>query len=268
MKYKNPLEKKSLQEKSRQQHLFDEGINVPLYADDLFKEELRQRQFREEIERNNEEYQRLKEEERKEKQEYKSKLLKFHQLNGHTLSTCAILLILAITSLAMESYLNAIYSIIGIFVSIYIGKRLTFNIDKFDDVLNVLLWNITQTLNDFIEHKIDYEIKESYEGIISKATLFMSVSLLLFNSNSIVYGFSLLALILGFLMALAYRDLNSITISLNRLILFAIIGIFIKTIISYFIFKVFTIDFFNIVLVNIFLIINMLKDIELQEPLD
>lgn len=268
MRYSNPVETKSLQEQSRQQHLFDEGINVPLYADDLFKDEIKKREHKEQIERQNEEYNRIKEEQKREKQEYKNQLLKFNELNGYTLSTCAIMLVLGVTSIVMTSFVNAIYSFITIFISLYIGKRLTFNIDKFDEVLNVLFWNITQTLNDFIEHKIVYDIQGSYKSIVKKATFFMMISLLFLSSNSVIYGFSLFALILGFLMSLAYRDFNTVTTSLNKLILFAIIGVFIKTIISFIILKVFTIDFFNIVLVNIFLIINMLKDIELEEPLD
>ena len=264
----NPVERKSLQEQSRRRLMENEGLNIPLYADNVFTDEIKRREQKMQIEKENEEYQRLKEKEKQERKEEKNKLLKFSEINGYLLALCAVMIILLVTSIFVGSFLNTIYSIIAIISTIYIGRRLTFKIENFDEVGNILLWNITQTLNDFIEYKIDYDIKGSYEGIIKKASVVMLFSLLFLNSNSIIYGLSLLILIVGFIMAIAFRDFNTITSKLNKLIICAIIGVFIKAVISFFVFKVFTIDFFNVVLVNVFLIINLLNGIELEEPIE
>lgn len=268
MRTNNPVERKSLQEQSRRQMLEDEDLKIPLYADDLFNEEVRKREYIEHRQaeiKKNEELRQIREQE---KAEEKSKLIPFTQINGYLLSICAIMVVLGVTSIFLFSLPNIIYSIIGIISTIYIGRRITFKSENFDEVANVLLWNITQTLNDFIEHKINYEIKESYEDIIAKATICMMGSLLFLNSNSIIYGLSLLALILGMLMAIAYRDTDAITCNLQKLIISAIIGLFLKTIISYVFFKVFAVDFFNVVLVNVFVILNMLEGIKIEEPQD
>lgn len=262
----NPVERKSLQEQSRRRMMEHEDLNVPLYSDNVFTDEIKRREQKERIEREHEEYQELKKQKAQERKEEQSKLLKINEINGYLLSICAIMLILGVTSVFVGSFLNAIYSIIGIISTIYIGRRLKFKLENFDEVANIVLWNITQTLNDFIEYKVDYDIKGSYENIIKKSSIAMLISLLFLNSNNVIYGLSLLALIVGFLMAIAFRDFNIITSNLNKLIICAIIGIFLKAIISFFIFKVFTIDFFNVVLVNVFMIINMLNGIELEEP--
>lgn len=262
MKHSNPVERKTLKEMGVNR-LKDDGLNIPLYANDVFNEEIKRMEYKNQKEKEYEEYQKMKEQKEKEKREERNKLIKINEMNQYLLSICAIMIILGITSICLGSFLNAIYSVIGILSTLYIGRRLKFN---FDEVSNILLWNITQTLNDIIEYKIPYDIKGSYKNIVNKASFIMMISLLFLNSNNIIYGLSLFILILGFLMSLSFRDFKVITSKLNKLIICSIIGLFFKTILSFFILKVFTIDFFNVVLVNIFTMINLLKDIELEEP--
>lgn len=267
MRRNNPVERRSLQEQSRRQMMEDEDLKVPLYAEDRFKEEVKKREHLEQIEIKNKKNEELMKIKKQEREEYKNKLIPFIEINGYLLSICAIMLMLGVTSVFMLSFYNVIYSIIGIISTIYIGRRIRPISESLDETTNILIWNISQTLNDFVEYKINYDIKASYEGVVAKSTICLMGSLLFLNSNNIIYGLSLLALIMGILMSIAYRDIETITCVLNKLLVCAIVGLFIKAIFSYFVLSIFTIDFFNVVLINLFVILNMLKDIEIKEPI-
>lgn len=268
MKSEKLIEKKSLQEQKQKKIMNCEDLDIPLYADDKFNEEIKLRTNEEKKKLQNEKSKENKELKAVEKAEKNKRLIPLFNINGYLLSTCAVMIILGVTSFFMNNLLNAMYSLIAMLITIYIGRRLTFKAKDIDEIGNVLIWNITQTLNDFIEYKLNYDIKESYRKIIKISSVSSILSLLLLNSNNIIYGMSLVLLTIGYLMAIAYRDFSSITCNLNKLIICSLIGIFIKTILSYFILHIFTIDFFNVIAIDMFVIIKLLEGINIEEPVE
>lgn len=266
---KNQITENSSLKEQRKVQLFKTGdMNVPLYSDDKFNKEIKlveeKREIEEQIEKHKEQrYLNL-----KEKEEYKKNLIPFMNINGYLLSVCSISLILGITSISQLNIKCFIYSIFSIFVTIWVGRRLTFNKDKYDNLFNVLLWNITQSLSDFIEYKISYDLKSNYVKFIKKCSICASISLLFLNSNNIFFGLSLILLLIGYLVSFAYRDFDSILNTLNKLIMFALIGLFLKTFLSFFICDFFIIDFSNILVINILTVISLIKYLKLEEPID
>lgn len=247
----NPNDKKDKKENS---------IHIPLYNDDEFNKELeKQKKSIEE-----KQLKEAQEEARKLKEEAKNKLIPLSEINQFLLLASSFSLILmgvAIFDLKLSYIVSGIISII---VCIYIGRRLKIN---YDETLNVLLWNVTQTLKDFIEYKIPFDLYTDNSSRVKQMSILFTFIVATTNSNNILYGFGFIFILITYLISFSYRDTDTISFYSNKVVIGALFGLIFKTIVDTAFNSTLTIDFMNIIVVLIFVVIEYLTSIcQIYEP--
>ncbi|MCC0727635.1 hypothetical protein KGF51_14600 [Clostridioides sp. ZZV14-6045] len=193
-------------------------------------------------------------------------LIPFTQIDSKLLLCCWLLIISIITSFIVAKWELFIYSVIFIFLTIYIGRRLKFR-GKNDEVTNVVIWNLSQSINDFIEYKIkNYDLLGDYKNLLLKTSIVLAICLL-FVVNSAICLIPTLFFILLFFISLANKNFCEIRKCIKWLIVTGFLGFVLKIIFAVIATNNLSIDLFNIININIFTIIQLIIDnIEIKEP--
>ncbi|HBF3307023.1 TPA: hypothetical protein KOB88_001938 [Clostridioides difficile] len=193
------------------------------------------------------------------------KLIPFTQIDSNLLLCCGLLIISIITSFIVAKWELFIYSVICIFLTIYVGRRLKFR-EKNDEVTNVVIWNLSQSINDFIEYKIkNYDLLGDYKNLLLKTSIVLAICLL-FIVNSAICLIPTLFFILLFFISFAKREVETINLFIKILIVVSAIGFMLKSITIIVFTGIFDVDLFNIIAVNIFAVVQFLcKNIEIEE---
>lgn len=238
--------------------------NIPPYNDNSIKEIIEETEKQKMMEREKEERKRLKEE----RAEYKKTLNKFSQINELLITIIAFSIVGVIVSLIFLKINYAIYCGITAYLAYFVGKRLK-SINNYDNVLQTLLWNLSESIDDFFEYKIKIDIKSNYINDFHKYSIVFAVIVGLFNSNSVLYPIALLIILLFITISFASKDLDTI-IEKKNLILGALIGGFL---IKGFIHSVATgsliLDLFNLVLAILFIaLFHFLEQVDISEPIE
>lgn len=238
--------------------------NIPAYNDNeiIKKMEKTERERMRVIEAENIEKKRL------EKIEYKKSLNKFSEINDSLLLIMGLSLVGIIASLMFLKFNYVIYCAISCYLAYFVGKRLK-PIEDENNILQTLLWNLSESINDFFEYKIKFDMKADYIDDVAKYSTIFAIISGLFNSNTIVYPLSLLILLLSFIVAFACKDVETI-LEKKGLILGALIGGFlVKGCIHSLIRGVLVLDLFNLALAIGFIsLFHLLEYVDLTEPLD
>lgn len=246
--------------------LNNEELNIPAFNDELINREIKQQEIIEEQKINAETYKEEKILEEEEKKEYKKTLIPFMNINGYLLIGCVLCIALGITSIVNLKIIPTIYAVISIIFTLFIGRRLRFK-EPDCPLLNLLLWNLSQSINDFFKHKIEYEVISNLDKAISITGYTLLASVMVLNSNCLFYGISLLGFIVVFIMCMAVREFNEFNIFTKKIMVGCLFGLVFKTIFETFIFGAFTVDFFNIVVLNLMAILNLFAEkITITEP--
>lgn len=236
--------------------------NIPAYNDTeiIRKMEKTEREKMRVLEAENNEKKRL------EKLEYKKSLNKFSEINDYLLFIIGLSVIGIIASLMFLKINYVIYCGLSCYLAYFIGKRLK-PIEDEDNVLQILLWNLSENINDFFEHKIKYDMKSDYINDVAKYSTIFAIISALFNSNTILYPISLAFLILSFIVAFACKDIDVILEKKNLILGGLIGGFLVKGVIHSIIRGVLVIDLFNVALAIGFIILfHFLENVSLEEP--
>lgn len=239
---------------------FSDNTNIPMYNDEKINKEMQKRKKQEDNER------RKKEEERKKAEKKALKMSRFHITEIPIIMILSICFMIAIIGVSIyeKQYLNVIYSIIGIVSTVYIGKRLRFT---FDETLNVLIWNITQTIRDFIDYRLKLDFFSGSEKRVQSLSVIFSIAILFLNSNNILYGLFMAIVIITYIISFANREFDTLTHNANTITLFAFFGLIVKTIFYSLYYKMLYVDFMNIILIVLFtLIAHYTKNLPIYEP--
>ncbi|MDI3075345.1 hypothetical protein QJL41_12445 [Clostridioides difficile] len=192
-------------------------------------------------------------------------LIPFTQIDSKLLLCCGILIISIIASFIVAKWELFIYSVICTFLTIYIGRRLKFK-ENNDEITNVVIGNLSQSINDFIDYKIEkYDLLGDYKNLLLKTSIVLAICLL-FVVNSAICLIPTMFFILLFFISFAKRDFETINLFIKMLIVVSIIGFMLKSITIIVFIGIFYVDLFNIIAVNIFVVIQFLcKNIEIEE---
>lgn len=222
---------------------------MSFHNDEKIKKNIEARKKKELYEKEQEKKAQLKLEKQKEKEKrYKIEELPIFMI----LNVCFLISIIGLSFSKRPIYI--LYSIISIFFIIYIGKRTKY---EFDNTLNILLWNITKSLNDFVKYKV--KINNSFENnqkVLKISSILLGVSLLFISSTNIIYGLSLFFMIGILLVTFANKDFELISSTTNIICILAFIGLIIKSIMYSIISGQLQVDFMNIIVSMLFSSIN------------
>ncbi|MCC0671803.1 MULTISPECIES: hypothetical protein [unclassified Clostridioides] len=193
-------------------------------------------------------------------------LIPFTQIDSKLLLCCGILIISIIASFIVAKWELFIYSVICTFLTIYIGRRLKFK-ENNDEVTNVVIGNLSQSINDFIEYKIkNYDLLGDYKNLLLKTSIVLTICLL-FVVNSAICLIPTLFFILLFFISFANKNFCEIRKCIKWLIVTGFFGFVLKMIFAIIVTNNLSIDLFNIININIFTIIQLIIDnIEIKEP--
>lgn len=207
------------------------------------------------------------EEEKKRREEEKARRVPFLQFNKLILASYVLLVLGMIVSVAFGEYLYVPYCIITILMSIFINRRLKFN-DINMELINVLLWNLTNSMKDFIRYQISQKLLDKYKENTTKVFIVFMVLLVLFQSNNIVFIIGLMAMISQLLVCFANQDLEFIHEKITYLIIMTVLGFFVKIFIPLFFTRTFYLDFGFLVLLNLLVALDFFtKNIQIHKPL-
>ena len=237
---------------------------VPAYNDGYIQSKIEHTEELKEKERLKEEAK----EKKRLKSEYKKSLNKFSEIDDFLLLTIGLSVLAFIASIFFFKFNYAIYCAITCYLAYFVGKRLKPITDE-KGVLHILIWNLSNSIEDFFKYKINYDMLSSYEDDISKYTIIFVVIVGLFNSNTILYPIAIILILLTFLTAFASKDVEVI-LEKKSIILGALIGGFVlKAFIHSFIRGVLVLDLFNLALAITFAcLFNFLEYIDMSEPKD
>lgn len=238
--------------------------NLPAYSDEQIHRKIKETQRQEKIKSQNAELQKIKEE----KMKYRKTLNKFTDFNDFILLTIGLAVLSLISSLVYIKINYLIYSIIAIVCSYYIGKRLK-PLNKEDNIWQVLLWNLSLSIDDFLEYKLQYEVKDNYIKNVNRITYLFCICVAVFNSNTIIYPLALFALLCSYLIAFACKDTDIIIDKSNLVICSLLFGFVLKGVVHSLIRGVLVLDMFNLGLALAFILLyHLLKEIRLEEPIE
>lgn len=238
--------------------------NIPAYNDNSIVGKI------EKSEKERERADELKEAQKRklEKIEYKKSLNKFSEINDSLLLIMGLSIVGIIASLMFLKFNYVIYCAISCYLAYFVGKRLK-PIEDENNILQILLWNLSENINDFFEYKIKFDMKADYVNDVAKYTTIFAIISGLFNSNTILYPIALLMLLLSFIVSFACKDVE-IILEKKNLILGALIGGFlVKGLIHSMIRGVLVLDLFNLALaIGFIALFHFLEYVDLTEPLD
>ena len=223
--------------------------NILLYNDDKVMNDI----YNREAKRKREKEYKEKLKEKEEEKERKKLLTPISKISNLLLINCSLLIISIGLSLVCMKFNYVLYSIITIFLSIFIGKRLQIN---YDELFNVLLWNISQSIKDFIEFKIPYDLAENNDFKLFKTSCIFSILSIILNSTNVIYIISFAIVLLMFIVSLGYRNIEDIRKNSKLISIALLIGFVLKTVLYTIFTKTLTIDYMNSLLLNVFVAIN------------
>lgn len=200
------------------------------------------------------------------KEEQQKRRVKFTEFNKLILASYFLLILGTIISVVYNEYEYILYSIITIIMSYYLNRRLKFNNVNME-LVNVLLWNLTNSINDFIKYQISPKLLNDYKKNMTTVCSIFMILLVLLPSNNVIFIIGMIATFATFLVTFANKDLLLINEKVNFLIIMTVLGFFVKIAIPLFFTKTFYLDFGFIVLLNIFVALDFFtKNITIYQP--
>lgn len=208
-----------------------------------------------------------KKEARKDKiKNYKQNSIPIYKMRKTFVLTVLLCFILAIIALLHGFITDALFTFVSGIATLILGQNLRVGNSK-PKLTNTILYNLSKSIKDFIDYKIPYEIFENEKTWMDMYTVLGMFVFLFIPSDNIFYALCVLMIFLVFIIAFANKDIDSIYSHSKLLIPICFIGVIVKVIIQYIYMGVIDIDMANIVLINIFSIINVFtKDLTITKP--
>lgn len=239
------------------------GINDLQFEKDIKKQKLKEKQDQIAFEK----YE--KKEARKEKiQQYKANSTPIYKIKKSILLTMLISIILALIALLNGFISEFVLTTISVILTLVIGKsiRVDANIHQ-PKLTNILLYNLSKSIRDFIDYKIPYEIFENRKKWFDMYTILSMIAVMFLKTDNILYGFFILCVVLLSIVSFAENEIEDINSHLSLIIYAAIVGTVIKVIIEYIYMGIIDIPLMNILLINCFSIITAYtENLKIDKP--
>lgn len=245
----------------------DNQLNIPLYNDDKYNQDIEKKKLDEKLKREKEDKDRLKQEKIMEFKEFNKNLKSIDEIDKYSVLTLLMLLVLGIFSLTKGHLFNLIYCILAGVITFFTARMVVSFYDKDNELDQVLFFNLYKSINDIIYYKTPYDIRKDYKGYLKNISYFSMFCLVFIPSNSILFIISIGLLFLLYFVCYAYNDIKSITDTLDLFIKVSLFGLPFKTV-FYLFSNVFIIDFANLALINIFTFMTLLGDIDIDKMIE
>lgn len=237
------------------------GINDLQFEKNIKEQKLKQRQedlVFEKLE---------KKEARKEKiKNYKQNSIPIYKMKKAFVLTTFLCFILSVVALFHGFMSEAIFVFISGIATLILGQNLRIGNTQ-PKLTNTILYNLSKSIKDFIDYKIPYEIFDNEKTWMDMYTVLGMIVFLFIPSKNIFYALCVLMLFLVFIIAFANNDIESIYSHTKLLVPICFIGVIVKVITQYLYMGVIDVDMANIVLINLFAIINVFtKDLTITKP--
>lgn len=208
-----------------------------------------------------------KKEERKEKiKAYKQNTVPIYKMKKTFIITTILCFILSLIALFNGFIYDSIFTIIAGIGTLILGQNIRIGNSQ-PKLTNTILYNLSKSIYDFIDYKIPYEIFENEKSWMDMYTVLGMIVFLFLPSDNIFYGLSIVMIGLIFIIAFAMNEINDIYSHTKLLIPACFIGIIIKVIFQYTYMGIIDIDLANVVLINVYSIINVYaKDLKIIKP--
>ena len=197
---------------------------------------------------------------------YKQNTTPIYKIKRSFISTAVLCFILSLIALFNGFISEAIFTIISGIGTFILGQNIRIGSSQ-PKLTNTILYNLSKSIKDFIDYKIPYEIFENEKTWMDMYTVLGMICFLFLPSDNIFYGLVIVMISLIFIIAFAINEIDDIYRHTKLLIPMCFLGIIIKLIIQYIYMGVIDIDLANIVLINIYSIINVYtKDLKITKP--
>lgn len=208
-----------------------------------------------------------KKEARKEKiKEYKKNTVPIYKVKKSFLIATILCFILGLVAIFNGFITDGVFSIITGIATIVLGQNIRIGNSQ-PKLTNTILYNIHKSLKDFIDYKIPYEIFENEKAWMDMYTVLGMLVFIILPSKNVFYGVVLVMLIITFVIAFAANEIEDIYNHSKLLVPACIIGLIVKVIYQNIYMGMIDIDLANVVLVNVFSIINVYtKDLKITKP--
>jgi len=223
---------------------------------DLQIEKVIQEQRQKEFNEKQRYFQNMKQEQRDfEIEEFHNNSLPLFQMDIWFLLTTIYSLIMCGIGAFTGYYGIAISCLIACICMIFIGKC---SYRKYTEpqITNTILWNLSQSLFDFIDIKIPFETLNNKDRLIDLSTVLCCIVFLICKPGFILYGIAMTLMLLSIIIAFSMKDVPLIYSRARVIVIFLFIGLILKSIFYSIFDGILYFDAMNIVLLNIF---NMIK---------
>lgn len=226
------------------------------YNDLQVQHTVKEQKQKEQIERNKKEQLKRQQEMKDTYDEFRTTSLKLFQIDKLLLFTFIYCIIFFFISLSQFSFAVSISCLISTIFTILVGKS-SFKKNEERKLTNTLLWNLSQSLYDFIDIKIPFEVFSNKQKWLDMYTVFGVIIYSCCSSNNILYGLITAMIFISYLVSFSMKDLESVYSHVKILTIALFIGIILKSIISYLYIGIVSFDAMNVFLLNIFTIIKI-----------
>lgn len=208
-----------------------------------------------------------KKEERKDKiKAYKQNTTPIYKIKKSLILTVILCFILSLIALFSGFITDAIFTAIAGIGTLVLGQNIRFG-NLQPKLTNTILYNLSKSIKDFIDYKIPYEIFENEKNWMDMYTVLGMIAFTVLPSDNIFYGLAIVMIFLVFIIAFAINEIEDIYTHTKLLVPICFIGVIVKLIFQYIYMGTIDIDLANIVLINIFSIINVYtKDLKITKP--
>ena len=198
--------------------------------------------------------------------EYKENTIPVLKVKKSLLITAILCGLLGLFALYNGYWGEAVLTLLSGVFTIVFGQNMRMGSHQ-PKLTNVLLWNLSKSIRDFIDYKIPYEIFENKDKWLDMYAVLGMIVFAICPSSNVFYGIVLVLILLSFIVAFAVEDIKGIHQHCNIIVIGAITGLIIKALYGYIMMAVIDVDLFNVVLINLFIFIEArTQDLEIQEP--
>ena len=229
------------------------------YNDLQVQHTVREQKEKEKMERNKKEQQKRQQKMKESYDDFRYSSLKLLQIDKLLLFTIIFSIIFAIVSLVQGSFTASFSCIISAIFTLLVGKS-SFKKNENQKLTNQLLYNLSQSLYDFIDIKIPFEVFSNKQKWLDMYTVFGFIIYIICPSSNILYGIVTIMIIISYLVSFSMKDVENIYTHVKIIVVALFIGIFVKFIVGYFILGLLNFDSMNIILLNIFTILKIYSD--------
>lgn len=226
------------------------------YNDLQVQHTVKEQKQKERMEQNKREQLKRQQELKESYDDFRYSSLKLLKIDKFLLITFIYCIIFSIIAISQMSFIISISCIISAIFTLLVGKS---SFQKHEDkkLTNTLLWNLSQSLYDFIDLKIPFEVFSNKKKWLDMYTVFGVIIYIICSSSNIFYGLVTVMIIISFLVSFSMKDIEGIYSHIKIIVIALFVGIFFKSMFNYICSGIVTFDTMNVILLNLFTILKI-----------